>query len=82
MPVPLDPMDELRALATKIEAMRAELAHYIDLHCAEVKKGCDGVPVEAIKQMVTHNSSCLCAITRKILNEKAVALELERKAAG
>ena len=78
-PAPADPMDELKALAAKIEAFKAELEAYIDEHCRVIASGTPGVPYENIKVMITSRSNCQCAITTKILNEKAITLEMEAR---
>ena len=78
-PAPSDPMDELKALATKIEAFKAELEAYIDEHCRVIASGASGVPFENIKMMITSRSNCPCMIATKILNEKAVTLEVEQR---
>ena len=66
-------------MAAKIEAFRAELGDYIDEHCRVIASGTPGVPLENIKMMVTSRSNCPCMIATKILNEKAVALEMEAR---
>jgi hypothetical protein len=81
-PPSADPMAPLRELQRRIEQFRAELNDYVEAHCKEIKLGCDGVPLEAIKLTVTADSNCHCAITTKILNDRAVAIELERKQSG
>ncbi len=72
-------MDELKALAAKIESFRGELEDYIEQHCKVIAASSSGVPFENIKMMITSRSNCPCMITTKVLNEKAVALELERR---
>ena len=71
-------MDELKALATKIEAFRAELEDYIDAHCRVIASGTPGVPFENIKMMITSRSNCPCMIATKILNEKAITWRWKR----
>ena len=72
-------MDELKAIAAKIEAFKAELGDYIDEHCRVIASGTSGVPFENIKMMIAQRGNCQCAITTKILNEKAITLEVERR---
>jgi hypothetical protein len=74
-----NPMNELKALAAKIESFRSELNDYVDEHCRVIASGTPGVPYENIKMMITSQSNCRCMVTTKILNEKAVALEIERR---
>jgi hypothetical protein len=78
-PAPLDQMDELKALAEKIGALRLELDDYINEHARVLALGANGVPQVALRQMIDGNSRCLCAVATKVLSDKAVALELERK---
>lgn len=76
---PADPMDELKALAARIDLFRSELEAYIDEHCKVIAASSSGVPFENIKMMITARSNCPCMVTTRLLNEKAVALELEKK---
>ncbi len=78
-PAPSDPMDELKAMAAKIEAFKAELEAYIDEHCRVIASGASGVPFENIKMMITSRSNCPCMIATRILNEKAITLEMEAR---
>ena len=76
---PADPMQPFRDLQARIEAFKAELDTYIDEHCRVITSGASGVPFENIKMMVTSRINCQCAITTKILNEKAITLEMEAR---
>jgi hypothetical protein len=48
-------------LEDRIAALRAEIDAYIDARITEIRKTCEGVPAETIRQSLTRGMGCQCA---------------------
>jgi hypothetical protein len=81
-PATLSPMDDklsqLRALAEKIQDLRAELDTYLEQR-ASILAG-PGVPMVNIKQMLEGRArGCLCLGATLALGDQITAMELEQR---
>jgi len=73
-----DKLDELNALAARIESHRAELDSYLDAYARLLTP--NGVPTVAIRQMIDAKGMCICHSALYAIAEQVAAIELERKA--
>jgi hypothetical protein len=81
MPATLSPVEELKALADRIQDLRADLDTYLEER-ARILAG-PGVPMVNIKQMLEGRArGCLCLGATLALSDQIAALELEEKQRG
>jgi hypothetical protein len=62
-------MAKEKTLLQKIETLRAELEATISEHVKELARANPGVPAESIRQLVDHNSLCVCTIVRRLTED-------------
>ena len=58
------------SLTLRIDRLRAELDEWIDDRARAEVANNPGVPVEAIRNMLTYHSSCQCACVKHMLNKE------------
>jgi hypothetical protein len=58
-------------LASEIWRIRAEVDAFIDSKTVELKRSADGAsqPIQALRNMLTRNNSCLCRAGLRLLGE-------------
>ena len=58
-------------LAERIEKLRADLDAWIDERARREAADCPGIPLDAIRGMLTYHSNCQCAVTLHLLKKDA-----------
>jgi hypothetical protein len=48
-------------LEERVRSIRPDLDKFIDDRAAEIKKTCEGVPVDVIRKTITRGLGCQCA---------------------
>lgn len=69
------PLDE-----NKVQALQAEINAFIDARAAEMKKTCEGVPVQVLRNILTNRSGgCECRAYQQIKQQDAERLERSKQ---
>jgi len=73
LPLEADPIED------RIKQIRAECDAIVAKHAAEVKKTCEGVPLQVIRQEIELRArGCPCAQAMYVIYGKEAAKHLER----
>jgi hypothetical protein len=67
------PSNQLQALATKVEQVRAEAEAYIDARAEQLRREIPGVPIGVLRQQIMAGmAGCPCRVILKHQNEEGI----------